>query len=118
MDPERIARIRKRISELKAGVATGGAREGAIRALLYVGMAGAGADERSFNTLRAMRAENDGMTLEEFKQTVREQYFSLVLDPEGALGRHPGHVAGRRDQAQAHPGGHPAHRRRRGPRNR
>jgi len=85
MDPERIARIRKRISELKAGVATGGAREGAIRALLYVGMAGAGADERSFNTLRAMRAENDGMTLEEFKQTVREQYFSLVLDPEGAL---------------------------------
>jgi hypothetical protein len=25
------------------------------------------------------------MTLEEFKQTVREQYFSLVLDPEGAL---------------------------------
>jgi len=89
LDPERIARIRARISELKAGIAKGGAREAAIRALLYVGMGGAGADERSFNTLRAMRSENAGMTLEEFKQTVREQYFSLVLDPEGALAAIP-----------------------------
>jgi len=89
LDPERVARIRERISELKAGVAKGGAREAAIRALLYVGMGEAAADERSFNTLRAMRAENDGMTLEEFKQTVREQYFSLVLDPERALAAIP-----------------------------
>ena len=36
-----------------------------------------------------MRSENAGMTLEEFKQTVREQYFSLVLDPEGALAAIP-----------------------------
>jgi hypothetical protein len=52
-------------------------------------MAGAGADERAFNTLREMRAENDGLTLEAFKQIVREQYFSLVLDPEGALAAIP-----------------------------
>jgi len=89
MAPERIAHIKKRISELKAGIAKGGAREATIRALLYVGMGGAGADERSFNTLRQMRSENAGMTLEEFKQTVREQYFSLVLDPEGALAAIP-----------------------------
>jgi hypothetical protein len=89
LDPERIVHIRKRIAELKAGVAAGGAREAAIRALLYVGMGGAGADERSFNTLREMRSGNEGMTLEEFKQTVREQYFSLVLDPEGALAALP-----------------------------
>ncbi len=36
-----------------------------------------------------MRAENEGLTLEAFKQTVREQYFSLVLDPEGALAAIP-----------------------------
>jgi len=89
MDPERIVRIKKRIAELKAGVAKGGEREGAIRALLYVGMGGAGADERSFNTLREMRSQNAGMTLQEFKQTVREQYFSLVLDPQGALAAIP-----------------------------
>jgi pimeloyl-ACP methyl ester carboxylesterase len=89
LDPHRIARIKERMSELKAGVARGGAREAAIRALLYVGMGGAGADERSFNTLREMRSENEGMTLEEFKRTVREQYFSLVLDPEAALAAIP-----------------------------
>ena len=89
MDPERMVRIKARISELKAGIAKGGPREAAIRALLYVGMGGAGADERSFNTLREMRSQNEGMTLQEFKQTVREQYFSLMLDPEGALAALP-----------------------------
>jgi pimeloyl-ACP methyl ester carboxylesterase len=90
MDPERIVRIKRRIAELKAGVAKGGDREAAIRALVYVGMGGAGADERSFNTLREMRSEHAGMSLQEFKQTVREQYFSLVLDEEGALAAIPG----------------------------
>jgi len=89
MAPERVAHIKERIAELKAGIAKGGPREAGIRALLYAGMGGAGADERSFNTLREMRAEHEGMTLEEFKQTVREQYFSLVLDPEGALAAIP-----------------------------
>ncbi len=52
-------------------------------------MGGSGVDERSFNTLRQMRAENEGLTLEAFKQAVREQYFSLVLDPDGALAAIP-----------------------------
>ena len=64
-------------------------REAAIRALVYVGMAGPGVDERTFNTLRQIRAENDGLTLEAFKQIVREQYFSLMLDREGALAAIP-----------------------------
>ena len=89
MDPKRIARIRERISELKGGIVEGGPREAAIRALLYIGMGGSGADERSFNTLREIRAENEGMTLQDFKQTVREQYFSLVLDVEAALAAIP-----------------------------
>jgi pimeloyl-ACP methyl ester carboxylesterase len=87
--PERIALIQHRIAELKAAIPTGGPREAAIRALLYVGMGGKGADERAFNTLREIRADNDSLTLEAFKQTVREQYFSLMLDEEAALAAIP-----------------------------
>jgi hypothetical protein len=84
-----VARIQERISALKASIAEGGPREAAIRALLYVGQAGSGADERMFNTLRELRAENDGLTLQAFKQIVREQYFKLRLDCEGALAAIP-----------------------------
>ena len=90
MAPERIALIQGRIAELKAGIATGGPREAAIRALIYVGMAGEGADERSFNTLRELRAENGSLTLEAFKQTVRDQYLALMLDEDAAVAAIPG----------------------------
>ena len=42
-----------------------------------------------FNTLRQIRAENEGLTLQAFKQTVREQYFKLQLDCEGAVAAIP-----------------------------
>jgi hypothetical protein len=87
--PERVALIKERIAELKAGVAEGGPREAAIRALVYVGMAGPGIDERAFDALRHIRAEHDSLTLEAFKQTLRKQYFCLLLDPEGALAAIP-----------------------------
>jgi hypothetical protein len=89
LDPERAAAIEARIAELKAGVAEGGAVEAAIRALIFVGLAGPGVDERAFNTLREMRAGNRGLGLENFKRIVRAQYFSLVLDPEAALAAIP-----------------------------
>ena len=88
-EPERVAFIEKRIAEIKARLTEGGVREAAIRCLVYIGMAGPGVDERAFNTLRQIRAENHGMSLQEFKQTLREQYFSLILDPEGALAAIP-----------------------------
>jgi hypothetical protein len=88
-EPERTAFIRQRIAELKAGTTKGGAREAALRALVYIGMGGEGVDERAFNELRQIRAENHGVPLQAFKQTLREQYFSLVLDPEGALAAIP-----------------------------
>jgi DNA-binding transcriptional MerR regulator len=87
--PERAAFIKQRVAELKARIAEGGAREAAIRALLYIGMAGPGVDERAFNELRLIRAENDGLSLAEFKQMLREQYFSLLLDRDGALAAIP-----------------------------
>jgi pimeloyl-ACP methyl ester carboxylesterase len=93
LDQEHVALIEERIAELKAGIAEGGPREAAIRALLYIGM-GSGADERMFNTLRQIRAENEGLTLQAFKQTVREQYFKLQLDCEGAVAAIPKMLSG------------------------
>ncbi len=88
-EPERLAFIQKRIAELKAGLTAGGLREAAIRSLVYIGMAGKGVDERAFNVLRQIRAENGGIPLPEFKQILREQYFGLLLDPEAALAAIP-----------------------------
>ena len=85
IDPARAALIQQRIGELKSRLAEGGPREAVIRALVYIGMAGPGVDERAFNELRQIRAENQGLTLQAFKQVLREQYFSLMLDRDAAL---------------------------------
>ncbi len=89
VEPERVAFIQQRIAELKARLAEGGLREAAIRSLVYVGMAGPGVDERAFEVLRQIRAESGGVTLAEFKQNLREQFFSLLLDRDGALAAIP-----------------------------
>ncbi|MBK8752227.1 MAG: DUF3141 domain-containing protein [Candidatus Competibacteraceae bacterium] len=89
VEPERIAFIQGRIAELKARLTEGGLREAAIRSLVYIGMAGPGVDERAFNELRLIRAEHGGLTLEEFKRVLREQFFGLLLDRDGALAAIP-----------------------------
>jgi hypothetical protein len=89
VEPERLAFIERRIGELKARLAEGGVREAAIRALVYIGLAGEGVDERAFNALTQMRAAHEGLTLNEFKQILREQFFSLLLDEEAALAAIP-----------------------------
>jgi hypothetical protein len=89
LDPERIAFIQQRIAELKARLAEGGLLEAAVRSLVYVGLAGPGVDERAFNELRRIRAEHAEMSLGEFKQLVREQFFALMLDLDGALAAIP-----------------------------
>jgi hypothetical protein len=89
LEQEREVLIQRRIAELKAGIAEGGAREAAIRALVYIGLAGPGVDERAFNVLRRIRDQYHGVTLQAFKQMLREQYFSLILDREAALAAIP-----------------------------
>jgi hypothetical protein len=89
VSPEHRAFVQQRIGELRARLAEGGASQATVRALLYVGMGGSGVDERAFNELREIRSENSGVTLQEFKRIVREQYFSLMLDREGALAAIP-----------------------------
>jgi len=89
-EPEQIADINERIAEIKARIAEGGEHEAAIRALVYIGMAGGAVDERRFAVVRQIRAEEgEGMTLDEFKHAMREQYFSLLLDQKTALAAIP-----------------------------
>jgi hypothetical protein len=84
-EPERQAFIQQRIAEIRARVAEGGAREAAVRSLVYIGMAGPGVDERAFNELRQIRADHGAISLEEFKRLLREQFFALLLDGDAAL---------------------------------
>ena len=85
IEPERTAFIQQRIAEIKARIGEGGVREAAIRSLVYIGMAGPGVDERAFNELRQIRAEQSSLSLQEFKQLLREQFFALLLDRDAAL---------------------------------
>ena len=80
----------KRIAELKSRIGDGGLPEAAIRALLYIGSARGMVDERSIEALRQVRRDaGQRLTLPEFKMLVREQFFMLLLDPEGALAAIP-----------------------------
>ena len=83
------ALIDKRIAELKSHIATGGLREAVIRALIFAGMGRAAVDERGFEALRRIREKYTDITLTEFKAIVREQFYMLLLDTEGALSAIP-----------------------------
>lgn len=89
VEPDRIALIQQRIAELRERLVQGGLRAAAIRGLVYIGLSGPGVDERAFNELRQIRAQYGGMTLEEFKRILREQFFALLLDGERALAAIP-----------------------------
>ncbi len=91
MTGEHRAMLQKRIAELKSKIGQGGLREAAIRALLYVGSARGMVDERSIEALRQVRRDHTGtrLTLAEFKMLVREQFFMLLLDRDGALAAIP-----------------------------
>jgi len=88
-EPERTAYIKERIQELLGKIADGGAREAFIRSLGYIGMGSPGVDERTFKQLVRLRARYGEMSLADFKNMVREQYFSLLLNEESALAAIP-----------------------------
>ncbi|MGJ5047256.1 DUF3141 domain-containing protein [Bradyrhizobium oligotrophicum] len=91
MAAEHRAVLEKRIAELKSKIGEGGLREAAIRSLLYIGSARGMVDERSIEALRQVRRDYGAqrLTLPEFKSLVREQFFMLLLDEEGALAAIP-----------------------------
>jgi hypothetical protein len=56
------------MAQLRARVKEGGLPEAAIRSLIYIGLAGAGVDERAFEVIRRIRAgQCQGLSLQEFK---------------------------------------------------
>jgi hypothetical protein len=79
----------KRVAELKSKLAAGGLREAVIRGLLYAGMTRAAVDERGFEAVRRIRGTHGNMPLSDFKATVREQFYLLLIEPEGALAAIP-----------------------------
>jgi pimeloyl-ACP methyl ester carboxylesterase len=91
MSDEHRVMLDKRIAELRSKIAQGGLREATLRSLLYVGSARGMVDERSIEALRQVRSDHAGarLTLPEFKMLVREQFFMLLLDTEGALAAIP-----------------------------
>ena len=90
LEPEEIEKINQRMAEIEAKIAEGGPREATIRAILYVGMAGLALDERRFAVVRQIRdKKGEGMSLEEFKSMVREQFFAVLLNERAALAAIP-----------------------------
>jgi pimeloyl-ACP methyl ester carboxylesterase len=81
--------LQKRIDELKSRIPVGGLREAIIRALLYVGTGRAAVDERGFEAVRRIRRAYGDMPLSVFKALVREQFYLLLIDTEGALAALP-----------------------------
>ncbi|MBI5260684.1 MAG: DUF3141 domain-containing protein [Bradyrhizobium sp.] len=83
--------IEARIAELKSHINQGGLLECTIRGLLYVGMARRKVDERGLQALRRVRLseKEPRLTLAQFKQIAREQYFLLLLEPEATLAAIP-----------------------------
>jgi hypothetical protein len=78
--------LSQRISELRDGIAKGGPLEALVRALIYVRMPDGLVDERGFNFLRCVREDaGKGLSLAEFKNVFREQFFMLLLDERRAV---------------------------------
>ncbi|HEV7319891.1 MAG TPA: DUF3141 domain-containing protein [Ensifer sp.] len=81
-----------RIADLKSRMAQGSTCEALARALIFVGMARGGADERGLEAVRRLRqAHSDARQLElaEFKAVLREQYFMLLINEDAALAALP-----------------------------
>jgi hypothetical protein len=84
--------LQTRIAELKSRIATGGLREAAIRALIYVGIGRAAVDERGFEIVRRIRREQEGartLPLPQFKALLRDQFYMLLIDQDAALAAIP-----------------------------
>ena len=98
-DAQHMAAVARHIADFKARIAEGGAREAAIRALLYIRLAEGAADERGLALLRRIRDEHGGLTLAAFKRLVREQFFMLLLDEQRASAVIPAMLAREREGA-------------------
>jgi len=63
----------------------GGVPEAVTRAVLYVGLPRGSVDERGFEAVRRIRRTQSDISLSEFKERVRDQFYIMLIDMEGAL---------------------------------
>ncbi|WP_240790029.1 DUF3141 domain-containing protein [Roseomonas sp. HF4] len=73
--------------QLHAAMAEGGLHEAVLRALLWVRLPTASADERAFAIIRRIRAAvgREALPLAAFKRTIRQQFFMLLIDEARAI---------------------------------
>jgi hypothetical protein len=85
--PEHARFVALAVERLRGAMAQGGLHEAVLRALLWVRLPTANADERSFAIIRRIRAEmgRDKLPLAEFKRIVRQQFFMLLIDEAHAI---------------------------------
>src|SRR5690554_8000597 len=96
-EPEHRRFIERRQTELRERIAEGGSHEAVIRALIYVLGGATSTDERNFKRLRATHAELESeLSVADFKALMREQFFILKLDREGAIEALPELLEGQR----------------------
>jgi len=86
LEPDHLALIARQKEELLAKMDKGGLRAAVLRGLIYVRIAEGAADERGFEMIRRIRAElPEKAPLSEFKEALREQFFSILLDERRAV---------------------------------
>lgn len=89
-EPDHLALIAHRKADLLSRIDQGGPREALLRGLIYVRLPEGVADERGFEVIRRIRAEQDDQRpLSEFKEAFREQFFMILLDQKQAVAAIP-----------------------------
>jgi hypothetical protein len=85
--PEHARFVALAVERLRAAMTEGGVHEAVLRALLWVRLPTANADERSFAVIRHVRAAlgRDSLPLGAFKRIIRQQFFMLLIDEAQAM---------------------------------
>ncbi len=94
-EPDHLALVELQKKALVAKMDKGGPREAFLRGLVYVRLAEGAVDERGFAMIRRIREQHEpDLTLADFKENVREQFFMILLDERRALATIPQLLAG------------------------
>ena len=96
IDPGHLALLEKQKEEYRAHMSRGGRREALLRVLLYVNLGeNSAVDERQYAMLQRIREEyGNNLTLAEFKEGIRKQFYMLKIDEKQALETLPGLLEG------------------------
>jgi hypothetical protein len=91
-DEAHEALVRMRLEEIKSRVEEGGSVEALIRIMIHVRESGRSVDERGFQMLRKIgkeRREGEQISLDRFREILKEQVLLMELDRERALAALP-----------------------------